>query len=265
MLIVGESINSTIAKVGEAVKSRDAAFIEKLAREQVEAGAQMLDVNAGGAGMNEPEGLVWLVNTVQRVVDVPLVLDSADPEALKAALVVHKGHPMINSISGEKHKMDALLPLVAGNDCSVIALCMDNRGIPDTAEARLEVAHLMVERATAEGVRPEDIYIDPLILSLGADWQASRVSLDTIRIIRKDLPDVRVVGGMSNVGFGMPKRRLLNRIFLAMSMAIGLDAAVIDVRDKKLMTTIFAADAILGNDTYCKSFIKAYRAGKLED
>ncbi len=264
MLIVGESINSTITKVGEAVRTRDAAFIEKLAHDQVEAGAQMLDVNAGASDINEPEGLVWLVNTVQGVVDVPLVLDSADPDALKAALEVHKGRAMINSISGEEHKMDALLPVVAGNDCSVIALCMDNRGIPNTPEARLEVAQVMVKRAAAEGVKPEDIYIDPLILSLGADWQASRVSLDTIGLIRRALPDVRIAGGMSNVGFGMPERRLINRIFLAMAMAIGLDAAVIDVRDKKLMTTILGADAILGNDPYCKSFIKAHRAGELE-
>jgi len=263
MIIVGESINSTISQVGEAVKSRDAAYIEGLARAQVDAGAHMLDVNAGVAGTDEVEGMVWLVDIVQKAVDVPLVLDSADPEVIDAALKVHKGRPMINSISGEKQKLDTLLPLIADNGLSVVALCLDDRGIPETPEARLEIAHLMVEQAAAAGIKPEDIYIDPLILSMGTDWQAAKVSLETIRLIRKELPLVRVTGGMSNIGFGMPNRRLLNRIFLTMAMAIGLDAAFIDVRDDKLMTAISAADAILGNDPYCKLYFKAHRAGKL--
>jgi 5-methyltetrahydrofolate--homocysteine methyltransferase len=264
MLIVGESINSTISAVGEAVKARNAAFIEELARAQVDAGAHMLDVNAGVAGADEVEGLAWLVDIVQKAVDVPLVLDSADPEAIEAALKMHKGRPFINSISGEKQKLDTLVPLIADNACSVIALCLDDKGIPETPEARLEIANLMVNQATAEGISPEDIYIDPLILSLGTGWNAAKVSLDTMKLIRRELPEVCITGGMSNVGFGMPNRRLLNRIFLAMAMVIGLDAAVIDVRDKKLMTVIHASNAILGKDPYCKLYFKAHRAGNLE-
>ncbi len=264
MLIVGESINSTISSVGQAVKDRDAAFIKGLARDQVDAGAQVLDVNAGVMGTDEVEGLVWLVDIVQKAVDVPLVLDSANPEAIEAALKVHQGRPMVNSISGEQQKLDTLVPLIADNDCSVIALCLDDRGIPETPEARLDIANLMVKQSTSAGIKPEDIYVDPLILSLGTDWQAAKVSLETITLIRRELPQVRITGGMSNVGFGMPNRRLLNRMFLTMAMAIGLDAAFIDVRDRKLMTTISAANAILGEDPYCRSYFKAHRAGKLE-
>lgn len=263
MLVVGESINSTISAVGEAVKARNTTFIEELARDQVDAGAHLLDVNAGVPGTDEIQGLVWLVDVVQKAVDVPLVLDSANPEALEAALKIHKGRPMINSISGEKQKLDTLLPLIADNDCSVIALCLDDKGIPETPDARLEIAQLMVKRASDAGIRPEDIFIDPLILSLGTDWKAARVSLETIKLIRRELPEVRITGGMSNVGFGMPNRRLLNRLFLTMTMAIGLDAAVIDVRDEKLMATVSASNAILGEDPYCKLYFKAHRAGKL--
>jgi len=263
MLVVGESINSTISSVGEAVKARDENYIQELAKAQVDAGAHLLDVNAGVAGSDEVEGLVWLVDVVQKTVDVPLVLDSADPKALEAALKIHRGRPMINSISGEEQKLETLVPLIADNDCSVIALCLDDRGIPETPEDRLEIAQMMVKRASDAGIKPEDIYIDPLILSLGTDWKAAMVSLDTIRRIRRELPEVRITGGMSNVGFGMPNRRLLNRIFLTMAMAIGLDAAVIDVRDDRLMTVVSAANAILGEDPYCKVYFKAHRAGKL--
>ena len=121
----------------------------------------------------------------------------------------------------------------------------------------------MVKQSTAAGIKPEDIYIDPLILSLGTDWKAAKVSLETMQLIRRELPEVRIAGGMSNVGFGMPNRRLLNRTFLTMAMAIGLDVAVIDVRDDKLMTAVSAANAILGEDPYCKTYFKSHRAGKL--
>jgi len=263
MLVIGESINSTIPSVGKAVIAHDTAFIRGLAKDQVDAGADLLDVNAGVAGADEVEGLVWLVDLVQKAVDVPLVLDSANPEAIKAALKVHKGRPMINSISGERQKLDELLPVIAENDCSVIALCLDDKGIPETPEARMDIASMMVKKATAAGIKQKDIYVDPLILSMGTDWQAAKVSLDTMKLIRKQMPEVRITGGMSNIGFGMPNRRLLNLVFLTMAMAVGLDAAVIDARDKKLMTAVLAGKAILAEDPYCKTYFKAHRAGKL--
>jgi 5-methyltetrahydrofolate--homocysteine methyltransferase len=266
MLIVGESLNGTIPKVGEAVKAKNVEFVRKLALDQVEAGAQMLDVNAGIAGANEVENLVWLVGIVQDTVSVPLLIDSADPKALEAALAIHKkGRPMINSISAEKHKLDTVLPLAARHDCSVIALCLGDEGIPQTPEARLKLAHIVLDRAQVAGVKLEDIYLDPLTLGMGTSDKAAKITLETLRLVRQELPGIRIICIASNVSFGMPNRRLLNRTFatMAVAAAMGLDAVMIDVRDKAMMATLIAADALAGKDPYCKGYFKAFRAGKL--
>ncbi len=266
MLIVGESLNGTILKVGEAVKSKDVEFVRKLALDQVEAGAQMLDVNAGVAGANEVEDLAWLVGIVQDTVSVPLLIDSADPKALEAALAIHKkGRPMVNSISAEKQKLDTVLPLVASHDCSVIALCLGDEGIPQTPEARLKLARIVLDRAQAAGLKLEDIYLDPLTLGMGTSDQAAKITLQTLRLIRQNLPGVRIMCIASNVSFGMPSRRLLNRTFatMAMAAAMGVDAVMIDVRDKAMMASLMAAEALAGKDPYCKGYFRAFRAGKL--
>jgi cobalamin-dependent methionine synthase I len=265
MLIVGESLNGTIPKVGEAISAKDVEFVRKLAVDQVEAGAQMLDVNAGVAGANEVENLVWLVGIVQDTVSVPLLIDSANPRALEAALAMHKGRPMINSISAEKHKLDTVLPLVARHDCSVIALCLGDEGIPQTPEARLKLARIVLDRAQAAGLKLEDIYLDTLTLGMGTSDQAAKITLETLRLVRQELPGVRIMCIASNVSFGMPSRRLLNRTFatMAMAAAMGVDAVMIDVRDKAMMASLMAAEALAGKDPYCKGYFRAFRAGKL--
>jgi cobalamin-dependent methionine synthase I len=265
MLIVGESLNGTIPKVGDAIRAKDVDFVRRLALDQVEAGAQMLDVNAGVAGANEAEDLAWLVGLVQDTVSAPLLIDSADPKALEAALVIHKGRPMINSISAERHKLDTVLPLVARHDCSVIALCLGDEGIPQTPEARLKLARIVLDRALAAGLKLDDIYLDPLTLGMGTSDQAAKITLQTLRLIRQELPDVRIMCIASNVSFGMPSRRLLNRTFatMAMAAAMGVDAVMIDVRDKAMMASLVAAEALAGKDPYCKGYFKAFRAGKL--
>lgn len=266
MLIVGESLNGTVPKVGEAIRCRDADFVRRLALGQVEAGAHMLDVNAGVAGADEAEDLAWLVGIVQSTVPVPLSIDSADPRALEAALTAYgKGRPMVNSISAERHKLDTVLPLAASHGCSVVGLCLGDEGIPQTPEARLKVAHVIVDRAQAAGVRLDDIYLDPLTLGLGTSDKAASVSLRTLRLVRQELPSVRIICVASNVSFGMPSRRLLNRTFVAMAMgaAMGVDAVMIDVRDKAMMASLVAAEALAGKDSYCKNYLGAFRAGRL--
>jgi 5-methyltetrahydrofolate--homocysteine methyltransferase len=264
MLIIGESLNGTLTTVGQAILKRDAEFVVQLARCQVEAGAHMLDVNAGVAGGNEVEDLPWLVSTVLAKVDIPLSLDSADPEAIRAALKLCRGRPVINSITGEQSRLEGLLPLVVEYDCGVVILCMDERGIPETAQDRFEVGRSLVERATQAGVKADDIYMDPLVMSLGVDWRAPTVTLATLRLIREHIPEVHIVSGMSNVSFGLPKRHLLNCTFLAMLVAAGLDTFLIDARDKGLMASLWAAQALSGSDRYCAAYLKAYRAGQLE-
>ncbi|MCZ7574536.1 MAG: dihydropteroate synthase [Ardenticatenaceae bacterium] len=263
MLVVGESINSTIRRVGEAINNRDAAFIAELAREQVAAGAAMLDVNAGVADGDEAENLLWAIRTVQEAVDVPLVIDSTAPKAVEAALEVHRGRPVLNSISGEVRKLQSLLPLVAESGCGVILLCLDDRGVPKTAAERCAVAQSLVEQAVSANVALEDLYIDPLVLTVGSDWQAARVALEALHLIRAALPQVRTIAGVSNVSFGMPQRSLLNRTFLAMAVAFGLDTVMVNVRDKALTATLWAANALAGSDTYCSDYLDAYHEGKL--
>ena len=263
MLIVGESINGTIEKVGQAIADRDANFVQRLAREQAERGAQMLDVNAGLGGRDEVGDLTWLVKAVQEEVDVPLMLDSSDPRAIQAALALHRGRPLVNSITAELKKKENLMPVLAGNDCGVVALCLTEEGIPKTPTHRLEVARGLVEELVQAGKPQEDIYLDPLVLTIATDWQAGAVALKTLQLFKQELPGVKTMAGVSNVGFGMPQRRLINRTFLAMAMALGLDGAILDARDNSLMATLTASQALVGRDKWCRGYLQAFREGKL--
>lgn len=263
MIIVGESINGTIEKVGQAIASRDRDFIRHLAREQVDRGALMLDVNAGLGGRDEIDDLAWLVELVQDEADVPLMVDSSDPRAIEAALALHRGTPLVNSITAEIKKKDSLLPVLAAHNCGVVALCLTEEGIPKTPTHRLEVARGLVDELVRAGKPQEDIYLDPLILTVATDWQAGATALKTLQLFRQELPGVKAIMGLSNVGFGMPQRRLLNRTFLAMAMALGLDAAILDVRDASLMATLTASRALSGRDKWCRGYLQAFREGKL--
>lgn len=261
MLIIGESLNATRKDVKAAVETHDEAFVQALAREQVAAGATMLDVNAGVPGLNEAENLVWMVKTVQAVVDVPLVLDSGDPEALIAALAVHRGRPMINSISGESDKLAKLLPVVTEADCSVIVLCMDDDGIPINVDGRLKAARTAVLPLLEAGKTKADIYVDPLVMAVSVDPQAARTTLEVIRSLQEgELAGVRTTGGFSNVSFGLPGRKLINRVFLAMAINLGLDSCIVDARDQSLMSAIYASKSLF-NSADCRSYLKAFRQG----
>jgi 5-methyltetrahydrofolate corrinoid/iron sulfur protein methyltransferase len=266
MLIIGETLNAVIPKVGQAVVARDAEAITVLARCQVECGAQMLDMNAGGlAGRDEVEDLVWMIRVVQEAVEIPLVLDSANPEALHAAMNIYRGpRPILSSATAEPKYLERLLPLAVEHDCRLVALCMGERGIPPDPEGRLAVAETLVKRATMAGLKPEDLYLDPLVMTISADHRAGDAALATLCLIRERLPEVHTICGVSNVGFGLPQRRLLNRTFVAMLMALGLEAFMVDVRDQALMATLLAAAALTGRDEWCSAYLKAYRAGKLD-
>lgn len=265
MLIIGESLNGTIPSVGKAIATRDANFIATLALHQVECGAHMIDVNAGGvSGQDESADLVWMVDVVQNAVQAPLVLDSSNPDVLRAAITVYQGPELIlSSISAEEESLEALLPLAVERKCGLVALCMSEEGIPPDAEGRAALAGKLVERAVDAGLGPENLYIDPLAMSLAAADNAGEITLQTLRLIRDRHPKVKTLCAGSNVGFGMPQRRLLNRTFVAMLTALGLDAFLVDVRDGDVMAALLAAEAIAGGDELCRRYVKAYRRGKL--
>jgi len=263
MLIIGEKINGTISRVKEAVQARDEGFITDLARTQLENGADIIDVNVG-SGDNEAESLVWATEIIQKDLDVPLVLDSGNPDALQAAMEVHQGRPILNSISGEQWKMEKLLPLVTANECGVVALCMDDNGMPKSPGETLAVAAKIVEQLMSAGVKDDDIYLDPLVLTIGTEFQAAQNALETVRLILQKFPSVHTVMAISNISFGLPSRRLLNRAFLAAAVSAGLDSFFVDVNDRALMAMVWAANLLSGNDEGCRSYLQAYREGKFE-
>lgn len=264
MIVIGEKINGTRAGVGRAIVERDAAFIRALAVEQAEAGATYLDVNAGTAPNREPEDLVWLARTVQAAVATPLCLDSANPEALEAALGEVDKKPLINSVSGEQHRIDGVLPLAFKHSTGLILLALGGeKGIPATPEARIEIVERLVGLSLAGGLAEKDLFVDPLVTAISTGRDNALVTLETIRMVRNAHAGVNITCGLSNVSFGMPLRALINRAFAAMAVEAGLNSAIIDPTDRELMGTILAARMLSGLDRNCMTFNRAYRERRI--
>ncbi len=262
MLVIGERINSTRKRIREAVLAGNADLIREEACNQVAAGAQMLDVNGGIEG-KESEYLKWLVGIVQEVTDVPLCLDSADPEALRAALPLCRRQAMINSITDEGARFAALIPVILENRTKVVALCMSASGPPSGVEDRVATASRLVGRLASAGVPMGDIYVDPCVFPASTGGGHGPALLEAVTRIRAQYPDVHTTCGVSNVSFGLPARKLLNEVYLMMLLGRGLDAAIVDPCDAALMARIAAAEALIGRDEFCENYLLAFRAGKL--
>ena len=267
MLLMGESINGTRKQVAEAITARDAEFIKLLATDQVDAGAELLDVNGGVAGGDEVADLLWLIEVVMSATDMQLMVDSANPVALDAGVkaIIDAGGkvPFINSISGEQPRVDTVLPLIEKYKCPVVGLCLSDEGIPPTAEDRFAVASRLHDLCIGAGLPSEDLWIDPLVMAVSADSNAGVLTMQTLKMIKDRLP-VRTTGGLSNVSFGLPNRPLLNRTFVAMCIGIGIDGAVLDVRNRQMIAMVKAAEALRAEDAFCGRYLKAHRAGLLE-
>jgi 5-methyltetrahydrofolate--homocysteine methyltransferase len=263
-VLIGERINPAGKKrLAAALGEGNLEIVRMEAEAQVEAGADVLDVNVGAIGVDEVALLPKAVRLVMETVNAPVCIDSANAEALRAALAVHKelapeGKPLVNSVNGEEANLERVLPLVAEYKTAVIGLVMDDDGIPPTPEKRLAVAHKIVERAEALGIPREDVVIDCLALTVGADdWQAGRITLETIRMVREEL-GVNMTLGASNVSFGLPEREVLGGAFLAMAIQNGVNCPIVDAA--KVRLAILAADLLLGRDEYAAiRYIKAYR------
>lgn len=264
MLIVGERINSTRESIAKAIGEQNVAFIQQEARQQAEAGAEYIDINSGALLSEETKYLTWLVEIVQDIVDKPLCIDTGNAEALEAALKLCKKRAMVSSISAEKKRYDLFLPLIKQYGCNMVALCVDDSGIPPTAEGRVRVADSLINSLISDGIALQDIYLDCLAQSVGTDSKAGVVTIETIRQVMTGHPGVHTIIGLSNVSFSLPIRRLINQSFAVLCLGVGLDAAILDPTNKNLMANILAAKALLGQDKYCTNYIKAYRAGKLE-
>ncbi len=265
MQIIGERINATRKAIKDAVLERDADLIKTEAKAQDEAGADYIDINAGADPGGEKGYMEWLIEVVQDVTEKPLCLDSSNPAVIEAGLKGHKnGRPMVNSITMEQGKSEAILPLAKDHNALVVALCMDDRGIPKTADDRIEVVEKIVQVADSHDIPHGDIYVDPLVMALSAEDKSGILVIEILCQIKTRWPDLKTTCGLSNISFGLPLRNLLNRTFVSMLMACGLDSAILDPLDKKMMTTIHTATALLGKDEYCMNYLKSFRAGKLQ-
>lgn len=264
MLMIGEKINGTRKTVAQAIQNRDENFIGELARRQFEAGAKYLDVNAGTMPNREPEDLVWLVKLTQAAVpEATICLDSANPEALSAGLGVCDKTPMINSLSGEKARVEGVLPLAAEYGTELVVLGLDDKGIPGTCEERMKIIRELVTMSRDKGLADEKLYIDPLVLSIATGTGNGRTTLDTMVTVKKEFPKVHLTCGHSNISFGMPLRSLVNQAFMVLTVQAGLDSAIVDPENRDLVGMMLAAEALMGLDRHCMTFNKAVRTGKI--
>jgi 5-methyltetrahydrofolate--homocysteine methyltransferase len=264
-VIIGERINPTGRKlVLAALQAGDFDIVRKDATSQVAAGAKVLDVNAGVPGADEPALLKQVMQIVMETTDIPLCIDTADPIALKEALSIYEGKALINSTNGEEKSLSSVLPLAKEYGAAVIGLCMDDDGIPETAEQRLKVAAKIIERAGKLGIGPEDVIIDPLALTMGADSNAGKIALDTIGMVAKEF-GVNITMGASNISFGMPDRKYINATFIALAIYAGMTCPITNPLVREISTAVLASDLSMGRDEFGMNWIQAYRKRKADD
>ena len=263
MIIIGEKINGTRKAVAEAIKKRDAGFIQDLAVWQVKGGAAFLDVNAGTHPDTEPDDITWLVATIQNVTDVTLCIDSANPKALEAGIKAAKKLPMINSLSGEMNRIEGVLPLAAEYGTELVVLALDDHGIPKTAGDRLAIVRKLVGLCKRNNLPEERLYVDPLVTTIATDNQSGLIAFATIRAIKSEFPAIHVTCGLSNISFGQPSRGMINQAFAALAIGAGLDSAIMDPNDGELRSIIYSAEMVIGADPDCLRFNQAYRQGRI--
>ncbi len=256
-VLIGERINPTGKnKLTKSLQNSDLEIVRKEALAQVEAGADVLDINVGALGVDEVVLLPQVVQIVMDTVDVPLCLDSANPAALEAALKVYRGKPLINSVTGQENSLKKILPLIKEYGAAVIGLAMDDKGIPDDVGQRVAIAHKIVGKAEAIGISRRDVIIDCLALTVGANTKTGLVVIEAIRRVKAEL-GVNLTLGVSNISFGLPDRNLLNSAFITMAITMGVNCPIVDVA--KMRPVILAADLILDHDEYAMRYINACR------
>jgi len=256
-VMIGEKINPTgRKKLAAALAEGNLEYVRQLVENQIAWGAEILDVNVGVPGIDEIAVIKQVVELIASLADVPVCLDSANPDVLSAGLVAAPGKPLVNSVSGEEKKLATILPLVKERGAAVIGLTMDDNGIPKTAEERAAVAEKILERAARLGISSEDVIIDPLVLTVGSDSKAALVTLQTVELLRKEF-GVNINLGASNVSFGLPDRPTVNAAFLTLAIQLGATCSITD--PIKLGQTVKAADLLLGRDNNSMRYLKYFR------
>ncbi len=265
MIIIGELINASRKIIGKAIEEQDSLAISTIAKNQADSGADYIDVNAGIPSVNEIESIKWLIQIVQQETDKPCSIDSPNPLAIEAALSVHRGTPIINSISLEKNRYERIISVIAGTNIKVIALCMSDEGMPQTVDDRLKIAHKLINGLTKNGILIENIFVDPLVQPISVNSTFGFEFLNSIEEIVSAFPGVHTACGLSNISYGLPERKLLNRAFMVMAIAKGLDTVIVNPLDKAMMRNIIVSETLIGRDNYCINYLKSYRAEKLAE
>lgn len=263
-VVVGERINTSRKRVQEAVAERNAVYIQEDVKKQQEAGATYIDVNAGARIGHEMEDVEWLLKVIQEVVSVPLCIDSPDPNVLEMAYEMVNEPPMINSISLENDRYVMMAPFLKGKDCKIVALCMDDSGMPTSAQDIIERAKRLVLELESIGMKDDSIFIDPLVQPVSTNSSNAVMVMEAVKGIMDELPNVHTICGLSNVSYGLPQRKIINRLFLNLMMASGLDGAILDPLDRDLMAVLKTTEMLLGRDDFCAKYLKAVRAGKIK-
>ncbi len=258
-VVIGERINPTGKKaLAASIEKGDMGLICQEALSQVEAGAHILDVNVGVSGVDEALLLKQAIKAIQEVTNVPLCIDSADPCAIEAALEAYEGMALVNSVNGEKEKLDKILPLVKEHDAVVIGLTMDEAGIPKEALKRYDIAARILDEAGRHGIPPERVVIDPLAMAVSADHESAKQTIHAISLIKERL-GVNTTLGLSNISFGLPNRDLINSLFLAMAVAMGLDSAIIDPTSSVMRNALLILEMLQGRDPFCTNYLAAFK------
>jgi len=260
VIVIGELINGMYKDVGKAIVNKEIDVIQHLAVDQVNAGSSVLDVNTGPYSKNPKDDMKWLIESIQKVTDVPLALDSTKPDVIEEGLKIVKKRAIINSTSADNEKMEKIFTLAKSYNAQVIGLTMNRSGVPNSREMRLELAAAIVAKAVEFGLNPDDLFIDPIVLPVNVAQPQAIEVLESIREFRLlSDPAPNTVVGLSNVSQGTKFRSLVNRTFLTMAVANGLTAAILDPLDKELIDAMVTAELILNKNIYCDSFLDAYR------
>jgi 5-methyltetrahydrofolate corrinoid/iron sulfur protein methyltransferase len=259
MFIIGELINGMYLSIAGAIKEKNKDVIKKCALDQIKAGADALDINCGPASKDPVSDIQWLIETIQEATDKTIVLDASKPKVIESGLKVVKNKVIINSTTADPQKMEVLIPLAKKFNAKLIGLAMSSKGIPQNKDQRLELAATIVATCSEAGFPTDDLYLDPIVLPVKVGQAQMQDILESIRefkIISEPAP--KTVIGLSNVSQGSHLRSLINRTFLTMAMAYGLDAAILDPLDRHMMDSLITAELILNKQIYCDSYIEAY-------
>lgn len=262
MIIIGEKINGSIPSVGKAIANRDSEFIKELAKLQAESNSTYIDCCAT-VEKDEVETLGWLIDCIQEVTDLPICIDSSNAQACVDAMKFCNKPGIINSVSMERNKIETVFPVIADTEWGCVALLCSEDGIPDSVEGRMDVFEDIMAKAKEYGIDPSRLYIDPLVVTLATDQETLLTFAECCRRIKKAYPDIHITSGLSNVSYGLPRRKNINKAFLVLSMEAGMDSAIVDPTDPDILGIIYATNALLKKDRHCLKYTRAHRAGLL--